>query len=264
MTLLMDHPKNIQLIKFFEDQVAKMTISDPDENAKSIINRLQVSSPQKVIILSGGAKFFNENYRNHLTPLFTDGIVKAAVEQQALIIDGGTLSGVMALMGLSVSHYKRQVNLLGVAPLNQVTYPGKEVFHHSLKFNADASHDNIAMLEPNHTHFVLVEADDWGDETDTLINLAKEISINKKPVLVLVNGGLIAKKEVYEAVLQGWSIVIIAGSGRLADEIIEARIKPCKTYDPQLELIVDDGDIHIFSNKGTPKQLRELISKLLE
>src|SRR5437016_1447371 len=92
----------------------------------------------------------------------------------------GRREGVMQIMGQSIVNRGRKSSLLGVAPAGKVTYPG----------GPSLASDDSAPLDPNHSHFVLVDGNEWGSETETLLDLAAAFNV---PVLaILVNGGAIA------------------------------------------------------------------------
>ena len=207
-----------------------------------------------MIIVTGGAGGLdkdmesNEELRSRLVQLFSRGIARAAVDADALIIDGGTQSGVMALIGQGVADRGRKSVLLGVSPAGKVTYPGGP---------AEGSVEDGGPLDPNHSHFVLVQADEWGGETETMYELAEALAQGvlgppppaegagtqddeeKMPskeipvVTVLVSGGLdgIAKGEALRSVRHGWPIIVVEGSGRLADEIVRLWKKKKKSGD---------------------------------
>jgi hypothetical protein len=90
----------------------------------SLIESLGISPPKNLILLIGGADKLDEKLTSRLTQLFSRGIVRAAADAEALIIDGGTQAGVMQIMGQSIADCGRKTSLLGVAPAGKVTYPG--------------------------------------------------------------------------------------------------------------------------------------------
>ncbi|PYK19716.1 MAG: hypothetical protein DME55_04275, partial [Verrucomicrobia bacterium] len=91
------------------------------------------------------------------------------------------------------------------------SYPGGQT---------DASIVNGASLEPNHSHFILVESDEWGGETGTMFKVAK--ALNVPVATMLINGGQIAGSEALQSVRNGWQLFVIEGSGRFADELSAA------------------------------------------
>ena len=134
-----------------------------------------------------------------------------AAELGALIIDGGTQSGVMAIMGEAVAQHPGTCQLLGIAPKGKITHP---------EITGETAVSDGAPLEPNHSHFVLVESAEWGGETGKMLELAH--TFNAPIVAILVNGGAIAADEALQSVRNGWPLLVIEGSGRFADEVSAA------------------------------------------
>ena len=229
----------------------------PSEGTRTIdlLHALGLQRPNAVIIIAGGASEMDEQAHPDLVRLFTRGIAQAAASVRALIIDGGTQAGVMAIMGQAVAEQQRRSTLLGIAPAGSVSYPGK---------STHLSGNEGVPLEPNHSHFVLVASDEWGSETETMYELAKMLSAGRPSVAVLVNGGSIAKSEVMNNVRQRRPIIVIEGSGRFADEL--ARLwqeKPSFIPDPQLAEIVLQGNIYVFPITGSAIDLAQLTKRLL-
>ena len=63
---------------------------------------------------------------------------------------------------------------------------------------------------------------------------------------ILINGGSVTVKDAYASVNAGREVVIVAGSGRVADDIVEAlRYKVVEgktTDDPRIAKLVDKSD----------------------
>ena len=92
----------------FENGKRAVVISAPrDESAKAILDSLEIASPRAVILLFGGAAGLDDSRKAALETLFAEGVVPVAAELGALIIDGGTQSGVMAMMGEAVAPYPK-------------------------------------------------------------------------------------------------------------------------------------------------------------
>ncbi len=217
---------------------------------------LGIQQPNAVIIITGGASEMDKQAYPDLARLFTHGIAQVAASTKALIIDGGTQVGVMAIMGQAVAGQRRRSTLLGVAPAWSVTYPGK----------ATGMDDNKGVpLDPDHSHFVLVETAEWGSETETMYELAQALSRDCPSLAVLINGGSIAKNEVLYNVRQQRPIIVIEGAGRLADEIARLwREKPSSIPDPQLAEVILHGNVHVFPLTGPATELVQLTKRLLD
>ena len=130
----------------FENGNRALVITAPrDASAKAILDALEIASPRAVILLFGGAAGLEDSRKTRLATLFAEGVTPVAAELGALIIDGGTQSGVMAMMGEAVAQSHTTVQLLGIAPEGKITNP--EIAG-AFKIPEGAS------LEPNHSHFV--------------------------------------------------------------------------------------------------------------
>jgi SLOG in TRPM, prokaryote len=248
-------PISKQELHFPNGNLATAIFPSIGTQAIDLVSSLGLEQPGAVILIAGGASELDRNMSIELSGLLTDGIAHLAASLGALIIDGGTQAGVMALMGLGVVRQQYRPPLLGVAPGGTVTYPGKP---------RDKASDQSAPLDPNHSHFVLVETNAWGGETETMYELARAFSQDCPSVAILINGGDITKREVLCNVRQGRPIIIIEGSGRVADEIAKAWCKKSISLsDPDLTEIISDGNLYLFPSTGSAAELEQLLQHLL-
>lgn len=223
-------------------------------HAASILKALDIERSEALIMLAGGAAGLDESLKPRLAQLFSRGIAWAAAEMHAIIVDGGTQAGVMALMGQGVADQGRNSILLGVAPVGKVSYPGGP---------AEGSFEDRASLDPNHSHFVLVESDEWGGETETMYELAEELSKEIPVLTVLVNGGQVAKHEVLQSIRQGWPMIVVEGTGRLADEIARTVREKTEALSEEIATVVRYDRLVLFGVKEDPKALATLICQKL-
>src|SRR5881397_72868 len=108
----------------FENGNRAVVITAPrDASANAILDALGIAPPRAVILLFGGASGLDNSRKAHLATLFADGVTPVAAELGALIIDGGTQSGVMAIMGEAVAQHPGTYQLLGIAPKGKITHP---------------------------------------------------------------------------------------------------------------------------------------------
>ncbi len=241
-------------ITFANGQTAKMITPQAGTPPAKMVRALGLEKPQGILYTVGGAGLLDETYKPRLEQLFSRGVARVAIETGTLVIDGGTQSGVMEIMGRAIADHEHQAPLLGVSPAGLVTYPGGPA----------EDEQGHTPLDPNHSHFVLVDTDQWGGETDTMIGVAAVLAQGTPIVTILVNGGGIAKQEILRSVRKGWPIVVINGSGRLADEIAGLwQEKPDFIPDPILAEIIAEGNIHLFPLEGTVPGIRRLLSRLI-
>jgi len=203
-----------QEIGFPNNNGAKLVTALRGTAMASLIEALGISPPKNLILLIGGADELDQKLTSRLTQLFSRGIARAAADAEALIVDGGTQAGIMQVMGQSIVDRGRKSSLLGIAPAGKVTYPG----------GPTVAGNGSAPLDPNHSHFVLVDGKEWGSETETLFELAA--AFNKPVLAILVNGGAIAKDELLQSVRRNWPVIVIEGSGRLADDVAALKKQP--------------------------------------
>ncbi len=247
------HAMRTQSIVFPNGNQAQVVFSKA--HAHDLLPLLHIPSFSSVIMIMGGAGFMDDEISHNLADLFSHGIALFAATHNALIIDGGTQSGVMELMGVGIAEQRHRSPLLGVAPARLVRYPG---LSDSLKQNTREP------LDPNHSHFVLVETNEWGGETATMYELAQLFSQGSPSTAIIVNGGAIAIQEALYNVRQKRPIIVLQGSGRAADDIAQLwQEKPSTITDPKFAEIIQHGQIHLFPVTGTAQALIQLTQQLL-
>lgn len=163
-----------------------------------------------VLVLVGGADAMD---RSVLAPL--DRVLRTVVlplldRRGAAALDGGTDSGVMRVIGQARTAAPHRFPLVGVAAEGTVAAPG-------------TAGPGAVALEPNHTHVVLVPGTDWGDESPWLGEVADVLADGTPSVTVVVNGGEITFDDALTSLRRRRPVVVLAGTGRTADEIAEAR-----------------------------------------
>ena len=177
-------------------------IASPDEVLAGI-ERIGVGRDRPVVVLVGGAGGMEERDLRVLAEVMRGAVVPAVVRHGAVVVDGGTDSGVMRLIGRARSAEGADFPLVGVAAEGTVTLPG------AAPPCADA-----AELEPNHTGFLLAPGSAWGDEAPWITSVAAAIAGRRASVTVLANGGEIAYTDVNGSLAHGRPVVVLAGSGR--------------------------------------------------
>jgi hypothetical protein len=237
----------------FENGKRAVVISAPrNASGKAILEALEIGSPPTVILLFGGAAGLDDSRKAHLETLFAEGVAPVAAELGALIIDGGTQSGVMAMMGEAVAARPGTGHLLGIAPEGKIAHPELS--------DASAKSDGTP-LEPNHSHFVLVESNEWGGETAKMLELAR--AFNAPTVAIVVNGGAIAADEALQSVRNGWPLLVVEGSGRFADELSAAVRDGHSTQSAEVSEIACSGRVALFHVDNAASTLKIQLRRML-
>lgn len=224
-----------------------------------------------VLVIAGGAANLTGAELTRTERVLGAAVPPAVELSGAAVVDGGTSSGVMAVIGAARARRPGAMPVLvGVAPAGRVGFPG-------------GPQGDLVQLEPNHSHFVLADSGEWGGETALLIDLAAALAHRHRPVMALAGGGPIATSEVLAAVRRGWPVFIIGGTGGLADtllslwsarhpparrgadRLIPARSSPpapAPITDPDLREIVDNGDLRPVTSDDPVDLARRLAWEL--
>src|ERR1043166_6797824 len=227
-----------QDIVFANSRTAKAAFPEAGARPQDIIAALGIKTDRAVLLLIGGANSVNPGLEPKLIQLFGGGVARAAATVQSVIVDGGTAVGVMAMMGQGVADRGYKSPLVGVAPKALVQYPG-------------SAGSGTTPLDPNHSHFVLVDGNDWGDETRIIFQLVEALKKQGPAVVLVVGGGDVCKKEALLAVRQGLPLIVVDGSGGFADEIAAAwKGRPNLPDEPIMAEIIADRNIalHLLSD----------------
>lgn len=240
----------VHRVSFGDGPPARLVRAAPHADADALLRALGVPDVPAVLWLSGGAAALQRDaaLRRRLVPVFHDALAPAVVDAGALVVDGGTDAGAMALMGTALAAHAPAGGrlLLGVAPAGLVVYPGAPA----------PSGRGAAPLEPHHAYFALAETDDpprWGDELPLMAALAEAARHRgggtRPGVLLLVGGGGGSAAEVRRARALGWPVVPLRGSGGHADRLAADAPAP--------------GDAPSASVDDAPAALRRRLAALL-
>ncbi len=230
----------------------------PGKGAADLLGELGIERPAPAVLVLGGADDLDPAVIPRLTVLFADGVAPAASAARAVVVDGGTRSGVMAVNGAAMAARAPRSVVLGVAPGAAVTWPGRN----------DVT-DGAVPLDPNHSHFVLADSAEWGGETTLLFDLVEELSTGRPAVAVLAGGGEVAKEETVRAVRRRFPLIVLEGSGGAADAVAAALVARSRRIseppaDRVLDEIVAEGSIRAFPLDGDPNALAGLLARHLE
>src|SRR5687768_10702794 len=113
-----------ELIRFSNNNVASAVFPLIEHHPDEIVAALNLQPYKAVMLLIGGAANMDEKVKPMLSQLFGRGIARAAIEANAVIVDGGTQSGVMSLIGEAIAGRGNKTDLVGVSPFGKIALPG--------------------------------------------------------------------------------------------------------------------------------------------
>ncbi|MBF2001094.1 MAG: hypothetical protein IGS38_10280 [Synechococcales cyanobacterium M58_A2018_015] len=208
---------------------------------------LGLDTSRPVLVLVGGASNLAEDDYRRLQTLFVETLAPLAEALGVVVIDGGTNAGVMQLMGQAREQIGGTFPLMGVAPSGKV--------HVSSSRSSTASQ----YLEPHHTHFILVPGSKWGDESHYISEIASLIAGESPSVTVLINGGQVSLQDVESSIAEDRPVVVIAGTGRLADDIAAALRNPQSAASNTLAPVLQRGRFQPFDLAQSGTQLHSFL-----
>jgi hypothetical protein len=185
-------------------------VTDSDELPRALAT-LGLTPPRPTVVIVGGAGGLDEVGMGRLHPIFTSVVMPILERSAAVAVDGGTDSGVMRMSGEARSTLGAAFPLVGVVAAGTVQLPGRP-----------APPNTDTVLEPHHTHFLIVPGDEWGAEAPWIADTATVLAAGGPSVTLLINGGQIAYTDLERSVAAGRPVIVIAGSGRTADAIADA------------------------------------------
>ena len=203
----------LEHIRFNDRQSLKIEIKSKGDIDQAL-HKLGLEEKRPVIVISGGAGGIQQDQWEVIRKTIAK-IAQSAQDNDAIVIDGGTDSGVMAAMGQIRSDNDYNFPLIGIAAIGTVKWPGRIMgIKERFSINRDAG-----PLDPNHTHFILTPGKNWGDESPWIAEIATQLAGNQPSVAVLINGGMIAREmDVPYNLEEGRTVFVIEGTGRAADE----------------------------------------------
>ncbi len=229
-----------------------------DTPIHQIVSALDLPRPRALLLLNGGTSELAPDLYRLLGLAIQDGVARISAEEQLTLVTGGTTMGVFELLGHGLEKWGRQAPCIGVVVDSLVRWPGTP----PAWFPARPA-EELAPLEPHHSHFVFVEGSEWGEETKTMAALCAELSVGVPSLMIIANGGNVLRKEVLSSVRQGREVLVIAGSGRFADELAAAARGETQPAGEAVAEIIQNGRITLFDLRQPPATLADLVRQRL-
>ncbi len=217
----------------------------------AVARLLGFESPRPTIYVTGGAGLMSPEDIRLTQGIVERGLARFAQEHDVIIIDGGTEAGVPVMLGIARQRLRARFPLIGIAPLERVKYAGHD--------NEDGE-----PLNSGHSHFILTAGDEFGDESEMITEMTDTLSgSGQQPALgVLINGGRIAREEVYARTTSdkySFPLIVIEGSGRFADVLARA-FYAGQADEPDVQQIITKGKLEFVSINAGPQQLYDRLA----
>lgn len=199
-------------LAFSEDRTAQAVYIANMVSVEEILAELHVSLNQPVLVIVGGASKLCEKDYARLQSFFLEVVAPLAESLNMAVVDGGTDAGVMRLMGKARYALNASFPLIGVVPVGLMNFPD----------NPCPIASDAALPEPNHTHFILIAGNHWGDESPWIAKVASAIASDRPSIAILANGGEITWTDAQQNIAAARPVIVVEGSGRTADILAQA------------------------------------------
>jgi hypothetical protein len=225
-----------------------LTSSIPGEMLPRLLG---INPDRPVVAFMGGASGAQNVGRSPLRRQIMEGLAKAIIELDAVVVDGGSDEGAMRLLNMGLREVGFEGTYIGVAPASLVSVEVKE------------AEKGLTQIGKHHTHLVLSDGDHWGDEREVMYKIVNTLAAGNPSLGVLANGGSLAQKEVVENVKVKREVIVLEGSGRLADEIAQEINSPESYQDQAIKELVKQGRFTLFNINHSPDDLAAMILEKL-
>jgi hypothetical protein len=219
-----------------------------DASPAGVAESLGLLHADALLLLIGGAGLMPDATMEQLRACF-DTLAETLAVRHVTVIDGGTRAGVVELMGTALDRAGRTAPYIGVVPARADIEPGGPRAQE--------------ILEPHHSHFVLVDSDQWGAEIQLMQGLAAHLAPGGPGLVLLVNGGDVALRELEAAADRGYETIVLAGSGRLADELAQALRQPERPIRAQIAELTTRARLSLLDVSAPRAAVRELLESRL-
>ena len=232
-----------------------MVFAPPAVSGEDAAAALGLSRPRALVVLNGGTTELSPELESALRRTLGDGLARVAIEKELTVVTGGTDAGVFALFGEALDG--RTAPCVGVAPAGLVSWRGREP-----PSGRGRGEEEPVPLESHHSHFLLVEGDEWGVETDAMLSLTDALSRDCRSLAVLAGGGAGARKEVLAHLRAEREVIVLDGTGRFADRLAEATTGRGEPEEETAEMVAS-GLITVIGAAEAPSTLAGLIRRRL-
>lgn len=202
----------------FPDHHAYSVFPEKREHLPQAISELDLKDGFPVIVLVGG--YIPQQYEE-ATQMAIQSIAAFAEKYQTVVICGGTEVGIMGSIGQTRLANGYRFPLLGITLEKLACWPGGPQPKQFLWWR----HDRWP-LSTGYSHFILAPGKEFGEDSPWLVEAARYLSRGNKSVTILANGGGVARKDVMLSLESGRPVIVLAGTGRLADSMAEDAEKP--------------------------------------
>ena len=220
-------------------------------SGEEMLKQLGIQPGAPVIVFRGGNARMNSDDAVRLERAIHDGVARAAVELGAIVIDGGTDSGILGMLNAALGERHPHGVYIGVAPRPLTHLPNQP-------------NRNLEPLGDAHTHFILVESENWGDELAPMYALINALAEGAPSVGILVIGGKGTEDEIGGNAGENHRAMVIDAGARPGDKIGLRLRSPGTVADIDVDKLAKDRDFKTVDVDLNPDKLVKRIKESLK
>jgi hypothetical protein len=195
----------------FSDHKSLCVFPENRNQLSDALNELGLTGRYPVIVLIGG---YIPDVNATVTQTAIETIVAFAAENNIAIVCGGTTVGIMGSIGQTRLSHGYQFSLLGITLKKLASWPGGQRSNRFLWWGRERW-----PLSTGYSHFILVPGEQFGEDSPWIVDAASCLSVGNRSVTILANGGGVARKDIDLSLAKDRPVIVLAGTGRLADEL---------------------------------------------
>lgn len=227
----------VESISFPNHNSALLARASLDVSARHVTEALELPAPRALLILNGATAELDQKVCRSLDELFK-AVARLVIDEQITVLTGGTNAGVFALFGSALEKAgKLSAPCVGISA---------------------GLHVKPADLEPHHSHFVLVETEEWSAATPVMYRMAAALESDCHSLSLFAGGGPNTIGEMQHNLAQQREMIMLAGSLGATDDVIAAHLGE-PTTEEDIRRIAREGCLTIFALEDKPDALANLI-----
>ncbi|UJR16633.1 hypothetical protein I4U23_003533 [Adineta vaga] len=208
-------------------------IETPPRNLEKLLVHIwKIKPPTLLLAICGGAKYFKMS--EGLEEKFCNKIINATRQSSAWLFTSGFNTGIVQMIGralnkIRLTRFEENITAIAITKYGCITNDSKIIqkIEPILKGHSEPRKRGKHGLEPNHSHYILLDDGtryQYQGMQDRAPVLMKTISYGQNSqtdsipaITLLVEGGRDSILSVYCSLFYGIPVIIVKGSGRLAD-----------------------------------------------
>lgn len=184
---------------------------DGSRSLASVLDELAIPRGRPVLVVVGSADRERSEEIQDAQRLLIEAVVAPVCRDEgAVVVSGGTDSGVMAVLGRAMREHAPDTVLVGVAPNGRLR-----------GYGAGSNEVGAAWPEPHH-RLIRVAGETWGSEGPTLVRVAERIVGRSGVVVLALGGGDGTSREIALAARRRWPVILMTGCGGASENLARA------------------------------------------